>query len=290
MTYDELVPPVPTSSYVPRVYGFKIHSSSSSLPKKVVVLDANSQSEEASASNHLNSSGDSGERGRVSLPPGDAAASRSMNVTSRSAGHAAPGVSVVYDLTSEPLPPPVSHDSYTNANGGAGHPRLSLQHPAGSNGNATTTMSSNSYATQHAQAYQNPYQHAADLQAQQSYPPDHYYQAASNNLAPPQYSAQLLSRQQEYPPQAYYDALARHNGNAPSNSHTLPQYSPQYQYHASAAAPPLVIGGGPGGYNEYGQLVSYGYSPGPPPPQGYAHSPRDPQEDHDPSKRPRTHF
>jgi len=90
MTYENIVPSAPTSCYVPRIFGFKVHSSSSSLPKRVVVLDSANQSngegedEEQASSEELNFAS--------SIENGNAL------VTMRGGGGVG-GIPVIYDLS-----------------------------------------------------------------------------------------------------------------------------------------------------------------------------------------------
>lgn len=268
MTYDDLVPTAPSGSYVPRVFGFKVHSSSSSLPKKVVVLDLNSQSDGdgGHSSNPLASSGDSEGRGK------DKGSTKALNNSHHShASHhgshgsngapraSSSGVPVVYDLTASSLQQ--SGSGHAEASKVGGNPRLSLQPPS------------------HAK-YQHPHQADQGPPGADGYypaPSAQYEYAAAGQFASPQFAPHYAPpRQQEYPPEAYYDALARHHsgpGGAP-NGYPAPQ-------------PPMP---GNGAYSEYGQYVTYGYTA----PPGYAHarhghSPRA-DADEDPAKRPRTHL
>lgn len=198
MTYDELVPTVPSTNYVPRVFGFKVHSSSSSLPKKVVVLDLNSQSD-ANSSNNLASSGDNSE------------------VRNSSSGHrtnksSVSGPAVVFDLTAE-----AAQTAGQTVVGG--NPRLSLQPP----------HHANNHHLKSPHQYQHPYQ--ADQNHGAQYTDNYYPVPVPQYLSPqqgqsfaPQYAP---PRQQEYPPEAYYDALARHHGNGgPPNGYPTPQPVP----------------------------------------------------------------
>jgi len=267
MTFDELVPTVPSGAYVPRVFGFKVHASSNSLPKKVVVLDLNSQSD-ANSSNPLASSGDSEKDKGHTNTNTKVALNNSHN--SSNGGNGAPrtsssGVPVVYDLTASSLQQ--SGAALAEASKVGGNPRLSLQPPG------------------HAK-YQHPYQADQGAPGADGYYPAPGAQYSAGQYASPQFAHQYAPpRQQEYPPEAYYHALARHHGGpggAPvPNGYPAPQ-------------PPMP---GNGAYSEYGQYVTYGYTappgyahPGPGPRQGPgAHSPRADAED-DPAKRPRTHL
>jgi hypothetical protein len=109
MTYENCVPTAPRSSFVPRVFGFKIHSSSLSLPKKVVVLDGASHSDGGGSSDDLNFES-SVENGGVPS---------SVHVRGGYSGGYAGGA-VVYDLTNDSAGAQgVPSSSYISAPGGA---------------------------------------------------------------------------------------------------------------------------------------------------------------------------
>jgi hypothetical protein len=104
MTYESCVPSAPTSSFVPRVFGFKVHASSSSLPRKVVVLDGTSYSNDEGSSDELNFAS-SVESGAHMALAGAGQQGSSANGHGHGGQHSAnSGVPVVYDLTSEPAP------------------------------------------------------------------------------------------------------------------------------------------------------------------------------------------
>ena len=189
MTFDELVPTVPTATYVPKVFGFKVHSSSNSMPKKIVVLDLNSSASDASSSNNLNSSdNNNGEEGRSrDKKKKDSARNRESSA----------GAQIVYDLTSDAA---VAAASLAAASGGNNHhntSRSSSQPPYHNIGHANS---------------QHQYQHPQQDQ--------HQGPEGTHNVS--QYSASPV--QQEYTPDAYYDALARHSTTKNGASHII--YSP----------------------------------------------------------------
>jgi hypothetical protein len=104
MTYESCVPSAPTSSFVPRVFGFKVHASSSSLPRKVVVLDGTSYSNDEGSSDELNFAS-SVESGAHMALAGAGQQGSNANGHGHGGQHSASsGVPVVYDLTSEPAP------------------------------------------------------------------------------------------------------------------------------------------------------------------------------------------
>jgi hypothetical protein len=105
MTYENCVPTAPRTSFVPRVFGFKIHSSSLSLPKKVVVLDGASHSDGGGSSDDLNFES-SVENGNVP-----------SSVHVRGGGYT--GGAVVYDLTNDSAAAQgVPSSSFLSAQGG----------------------------------------------------------------------------------------------------------------------------------------------------------------------------
>lgn len=55
MTYEELVPKISSDSYIPRVFGFKIHSSSNSLPKEIIESSDNKECKRKSNNSDDNS-------------------------------------------------------------------------------------------------------------------------------------------------------------------------------------------------------------------------------------------
>jgi hypothetical protein len=108
MTYENCVPTAPMTSFVPRVFGFKIHSSSLSLPKKVVVLDGASHSDGGGSSDDLNF--------ESSVENGNAPSS----VHVRGGGYT--GGAVVYDLTKDSVGAKgVPSSSYLSATGAQHH-------------------------------------------------------------------------------------------------------------------------------------------------------------------------
>lgn len=166
MTFDDLVPCIPTATYVPRVFGFKIHASSNSLPKKVVVLDLNSQSD-ADSSNQLASSGENEETER------------------------GVGVQVVFDLTAEQQPQPSLLSTKV-----VGNPRLSLQGPPAhlndaNNGNTTVSAVStvsHHHSSNHSSNHNHPPSNSGSAvhilpppPRQQEYPPEAYYDALARH-------------------------------------------------------------------------------------------------------------
>lgn len=186
MTFDELVPTVPTATYVPRVFGFKIHSSSNSMPKKIVVLDLNSSASDASSSNNLNSSdNNNGEEGRARDKKKKKNGARSKDTS---------GAQIVYDLTSD-----------------AAAAAASLAAASGGNNHHNTSRSSS----------QPPYHNIGHANSQHQYQhPQQDQHEASHSVS--RYSASPV--QQEYTPDAYYDALARHSTSKNGASHII--YSP----------------------------------------------------------------
>jgi hypothetical protein len=115
MTYENCVPSAPSSAFIPRVFGFKIHPSSSSMPKQVVVLDGASYSNAEASSDELNFAS-SVEGGPV------ASQSRSNGGSNNTAK-----VPVVFDLTNDSAanvgtgtvdaggPPPAPSSSRSNS-------------------------------------------------------------------------------------------------------------------------------------------------------------------------------
>jgi len=193
MTFDELVPTVPTATYVPRVFGFKIHSSSNSMPKKIVVLDLNSSASDASSSNNLNSSDNNNdEEGRARDKKKKKNGARSKEAS---------GTQIVYDLTSDAA---AAAASLAAASGGNNHhhssSRSSSQPPYHNIGHANS---------------QHQYQHPQQDQHQGP-------EAGHSGHSVSRYSASPV--QQEYTPDAYYDALARHSISKNGASHII--YSP----------------------------------------------------------------
>jgi hypothetical protein len=51
MTYERLVPIISSETHVPRVFGFKIHSSSASLPKNLINSNKNEECKNISNNN-----------------------------------------------------------------------------------------------------------------------------------------------------------------------------------------------------------------------------------------------
>ena len=125
MTFDNLVPPAPSSSFVPRVFGFKIHSTSNCLPRQVVVLDSTGTNSEDGQSSE--------EDEEEIIVSGVGNSTGGLGRASTSSGNKPSNVEVM-DLTSDP--------QTTLGVSSSGHMQYKQQ--TSSNNSGTTTHSTGS--------------------------------------------------------------------------------------------------------------------------------------------------